>query len=124
MYDRTCAACHPLDGSSTPLGPSLAGSWRNGIDYFIENIVDPNSVVGEGFRTTVIVTSSGTIVSGLLDSETESAVVIRTAEKQVAVPKEEIETRQLSDQSIMPGGLLDTLSEVETIELLKFLTTE
>ena len=124
VYDRTCAVCHPLDGSSTPLGPSLAGSWRNGIDYFIENIVDPNAVVGEGFRATVIVTSSGTVVSGLLDSETESAVVIRAAEKQVAVPKVEIESRQLSDQSIMPTGLLDTVSEVETIELLKFLTTE
>ena len=124
VYERTCATCHPLDGSTTPLGPNLAGSWRNGIDYFLENIVDPNAVVGESFRTTVIATDSGVVVSGMLDSETDSAIVLRTAEKEVVVPKEEIAQRQLSDQSIMPTGLLDTLSDVETIELLKFLLTE
>jgi putative heme-binding domain-containing protein len=117
VFERTCANCHPLDGSSTPLGPSLAGSWRNGIDYFLENIVDPNAVVGESFRTTLVVNDSGVVVSGLLDSETDTAVVIRTAEKKIAVPKAEIEERRLSAQSLMPTGLLDNLSDVERIEL-------
>jgi putative heme-binding domain-containing protein len=95
VYERTCANCHPLDGSSTPLGPSLVGSWRNGIDYFLENIVDPNAVVGESFRTTLVVNDSGVVVSGLLDSETDTAVVIRTAEKKIAVPKAEIFTADM-----------------------------
>jgi hypothetical protein len=60
----------------------------------------------------------------MLDSETDSAVVIRTAEKTIVVPKAEIEERRRSDQSIMPTGLLDNLSEVETIELFIFLLTE
>jgi putative membrane-bound dehydrogenase-like protein len=124
IYERTCANCHPLDGSSTPLGPSLVGAWRNGIDYFLENIVDPNAVVGESFRTTLVVNDSGVVVSGLLDSETDTAVVIRTAEKKISVPKAEIDERRLSEQSIMPTGLLDNLSDVERIELLKFLMTE
>jgi mono/diheme cytochrome c family protein len=42
VYYRTCASCHPLDGSSAPLGPKLVGSWCNGIDSFLENIIDPN----------------------------------------------------------------------------------
>jgi putative membrane-bound dehydrogenase-like protein len=124
VYERTCAVCHPLDGSTTPLGPSLVGSWRNGLDYFVENIVDPNAVVGESFRTTVIVTQSGTVVTGMLDSETDSAVVLRTAEERIVVPKDEIDDRRLESQSIMPTAILDTLTEVERIELLKFLTTE
>ncbi len=124
VYERTCANCHPLDGSTTPLGPSLVGSWRNGVDYFLENIVDPNAVVGENFRTTLIINGSGVVVSGLLDSETDTSVVIRTSEKTIAVPKAEIEERRLSDQSIMPTGLLDSLTDVEKIELLIFLMTE
>jgi putative heme-binding domain-containing protein len=124
VYERTCANCHPLDGSTTPLGPSLVGSWRNGIDYFLDNIVDPNAVVGENFRTTLIVNDSGVVVSGMLDSETDSAVVIRTAEKKIVVPKSEIEERRLSNDSIMPTGLLDRLTDVERIELLLFLMTE
>jgi putative membrane-bound dehydrogenase-like protein len=124
LYQKTCAACHPLDGSTVPLGPGLAAAWRNGLDYFLENVVDPNAVVGENYRLTLIVTTSGTIVSGLLDSETDTAVVLRTAEKPVTVPKSEIEERKLVNESLMPTGLLDKLSETETIELLKFLTSK
>ena len=113
-----------MDGKAVPLGPSLAGSWRHGLNYFLDNIVDPNAVVGENFRTTLITTTSGTVISGLLESETETAVILRTAEKQITVPKNEIEERKLIDQSIMPTGLLDKLSEIETIELLKYLTEQ
>jgi putative heme-binding domain-containing protein len=122
LYQKTCAACHPLDGSTVPLGPGLAAAWRNGLDYFLENVVDPNAVVGETYRLTLIVTTSGTVVSGLLDRESDTAVVLRTAEKTVTVPKAEIEERRLVNESLMPTGLLDKLSETETIELLKFLT--
>lgn len=124
IYQKSCAACHPLDDRSQALGPDLSASWRNGLDYFLENILDPNAVVGETFRTTVILTSSGNVVSGLLESETDTAIVLRTAEETVTVPKEEVEERRLVSQSIMPTGLLDDLSETETIELLKFLTSQ
>jgi putative heme-binding domain-containing protein len=121
IYQKTCAPCHPLDGTTVPLGPGLKGSWRNGLDYFLENIIDPNAVVGENYRVTVIVTDSGQTVTGLLDGESDNAVVLRTAEKTVSIPKGEIEQRKLSDQSLMPTGLLDKMSEIEVIELLKFL---
>ncbi|MBX3442762.1 MAG: DUF1080 domain-containing protein [Planctomyces sp.] len=121
VFKKTCAVCHPLDGTSVPLGPGLKGSWRNGLDYFLENIVDPNAVVGENYRMTVVVTDSGEVHSGLLDSETDSTLVLRTAERTISVPKGEIEERRLVEQSMMPTGLLDNLSEIEVIELLKFL---
>ncbi len=123
-FKKQCATCHSMDGKAVPLGPSLAGSWRHGLNYFLDNIVDPNAVVGENFRTTLITTTSGTVISGLLESETETAVILRTAEKQITIPKNEIEERKLIDQSIMPTGLLDKLSEIETIELLKYLTEQ
>jgi putative heme-binding domain-containing protein len=78
-------------------------------------------VVGENYRVTVIVTESGQVVTGLLDSESPTAVVLRTAEKTISIQKKEISERKLADQSLMPTGLLDKLSEIETIELLKFL---
>jgi putative heme-binding domain-containing protein len=121
IFQKTCATCHPLDGTTVPLGPGLKGSWRNGLDYFLENIVDPNAVVGENYRVTVIVTDSGQTMTGLLDSESETAVVLRTAEKTFSIPKKEIAERKLADESLMPTGLLDKMSEIEVIELLKFL---
>ncbi|MBI3861232.1 MAG: DUF1080 domain-containing protein [Planctomycetia bacterium] len=121
IYEKTCAVCHPLDGTSVPLGPGLKGSWRNGLDYFLENIVDPNAVVGENYRVTVVETNSGQVVTGLFDSESATALVLRTAEKMISIPKKEIVERKLGDQSLMPKGLLDKMSEIEVIELLKFL---
>jgi putative membrane-bound dehydrogenase-like protein len=121
VYKKNCAACHPRDGTSVPLGPGLKGSWRNGLDYFLENIIDPNAVVGENYRQTNIVTKSGQVLNGLLDTDSETTVVLRTAEKTVSIPKSDIEERQLVDQSLMPTGLLDKMSEAEMIELLNFL---
>lgn len=121
IFQKKCAVCHPLDGSTVPLGPGLKGSWRNGLDYFLENVVDPNAVVGENYRMTLIVNDSGQVFTGLLDSESDTAVVLRTAEKTVSIPKSEIEERKIVDQSLMPTGLLDQMTEIEVIELLKFL---
>jgi putative heme-binding domain-containing protein len=121
VYKKNCAACHPRDGTSVPLGPGLKGSWRNGLDYFLENTIDPNAVVGENYRLTSVITKSGQIINGLLDSESDTTLILRTAEKTVSIPKSEIDERKLVDQSLMPTGLLDKLSEAEVIELLNYL---
>jgi hypothetical protein len=39
----------------------------------------------------------------------------------VSLAKADIDERRLVDQSLMPTGLLEKLSEAEVIELLKFL---
>ena len=41
----------------------------------------------------------------------------------VVVPKSEIRQRTLSDRSLMPEGLLESLNDREQIELLKYLTS-
>ena len=41
VFARVCAACHQMNGKGGKIGPDLSGSWNNGVDYFIENIVDP-----------------------------------------------------------------------------------
>jgi hypothetical protein len=42
----------------------------------------------------------------------------------VTVQKEHIANRTVSPASMMPPGLLDTLSESEAIDLLKFLSSK
>ena len=125
VFERTCIACHAIDSSGvSKLGPNLAGTWRNGLDYFLENIVDPNAVVGVDFQLNLVTKRDGTVVAGMIDKETDTVLSIRTVTDTVNVPKSEIKSREVTAQSMMPSGLLEALSERESVELLKFLTTE
>jgi len=125
VYDRLCTACHAWD-ANTPgkLGPNLSGTWRNGLDYFLENIVDPNAVVGTEFQLNLITLRNGTVISGMVEKESDTALVVRTATESINVPKSDVKSREVTTQSLMPAGLLEALPERETIELLLFLTTE
>ena len=113
-----------MNGAGTSLGPDLTGSWTNGVDYFLENIIDPNAVVGETFQLNLVTKTDGTVVSGMPESETSDTLTIRTVTESVAIPKSAIQERQILDQSMMPAGLLDTLPEKEVIDLHKFLSTK
>ncbi|MCB1094386.1 MAG: DUF1080 domain-containing protein [Verrucomicrobiae bacterium] len=124
VFARVCSTCHVMNGTGTSLGPDLTGSWTNGVDYFLENIIDPNAVVGETFQLNLVTKTDGTVVSGMPESETSDTLTIRTVTESVAIPKSAIQDRQILEQSMMPAGLLDTLPEKEIIDLLKFLSTK
>ena len=121
-FHRLCATCHTYDGQGGKLGPDLTGSWRNGLDYFVENIVDPNAVVGADFQLNVVTQRDGSVVSGMIERETDATLSIRSATGTVNVSKDQIKERQVLSQSLMPAGLLDSLAERDVTELLMFLT--
>ena len=123
-FTQVCAVCHALNGVGGKLGPDLAESWRNGIDYFLENIVDPNAVVGENYQLQVLTKKDGTVVSGILDQETDTAITLRTVTEPIIVAKADVKEHQKLAQSMMPPGLLEALPEPKVIELLKFLTSK
>ena len=121
VYAKTCSACHTLFGDGGKVGPDLTGSNRANLDYILENIVDPSAVLGKDYRQTVIVTSDGRVVSGLVQRETDSAVTLRTINDTVVVARDDVEERSLSDLSMMPERLLDTLSSEQVRDLVAYL---
>ncbi len=126
VYERLCTACHALEAGATAgkLGPNLHGTWRNGLEYFLENIVDPNAVVGTDFQLNLVTKKDGAVVSGMIEKESDTALIVRTMTETVTVPKADIRAREVSPQSLMPTGLLEALPTREAMELLLFLTTE
>ncbi len=122
-FVRVCAQCHRIGNDGARIGPELTGAGQHGIRYFLENIVDPNAVIGADFQLTLIETRDGTSWAGLMASETPSAVSLKTLTETVVIPKADIRKRETSDRSLMPEGILEALGDRERIELLKFLVT-
>ncbi len=122
VFTKTCATCHTMNGEGGKLGPDLTGSGRNGVSYFLENIVDPNAVVGDQYQLTIITKRDGTVLTGIANEETATAVTLRTVTEVLIVPKSEIKDRRKKAESMMPAGLLEALPERNVIELLKFLS--
>ncbi len=121
IYSKTCQRCHVLYGVGEKLGPDLTGSNRANLDYLLENIVDPSAVMAHEYRQSIFLTDSGQVITGIVREENERAVTIQTAEETVVLPKDEIEQRQASEQSMMPDNQLTQFSEHEVRSLLAYL---
>ena len=119
-FEKLCASCHVSAKENIEIAPKLQGTGAKGIDYAIENIIDPNAVIGKDYQARVIRTKDGQIITGLVQSESDSVISIRTATETIQVAKSEIEEFKVSENSFMPVGLLDSLDERQRIELLKY----
>ena len=123
-FKQVCAVCHAMNGVGGKLGPDLAGSWRNGLDYFLENIIDPNAVVGDNFQLHVLTKKDGSVISGVIEQETGTAITARTVTDSVIISKADLKDRQKMPVSLMPPGLLESLPERKALELLKYLLSK
>ena len=90
---KFCSQCHKIGNDGARLGPELTGAGRNGIRYFLENVIDPNAVIGADFQLTLVETKAGDVFSGLFVNETPTALTLRTVVDQVVVTKADIARR-------------------------------
>lgn len=120
-FKKLCANCHQPDQPDERIAPKLEGIGSKGIDYAVENVIDPNAVIGRDFQARVIQTVDGQVLTGLVQSETASAITLRTQTNTVTIKKSDVEEMAVSENSFMPSGLLETLNERERIELFKYL---
>lgn len=123
LFAQTCAACHKLFGEGGSVGPDLTGSQRTNLDYLLENLIDPNAIVGRDYLMTQFQTTDGRVLHGIVLHEDEQVVEIRTPTEQLLLAQDEIEVRQSSPLSLMPEGQLDRLSEQEVCDLIAYLAS-
>jgi putative heme-binding domain-containing protein len=120
-----CSACHRVQGRGQWIGPDLSTiGGKYGKDELLRSILNPSAAIGYNYRTAVIATTTGQILSGLPVEDAADHVTLKTAEgKRVVVPGSEIDERSVSEVSLMPEGLAETMGEQDLVDLLAFLTT-
>lgn len=121
LYDANCGNCHKLFGVGGDIGPDITGANRTKIDYWLENILEPNALIGKAYQMTSFVMSDGRVVSGIVKSENDDAVTVQTATELVVLRQDEIEQSRASSVSLMPTGQLEPMSPVQVQSLIKYL---
>ena len=120
-FQNLCSSCHLLYGEGGKLGPDLTGSGRADLDYLLENIVDPSAIVPAEYRMTVLKLKDGRSLAGVIASQTERTLTLRSLTEESTLENSEVTETQTLPNSIMPEGLLNALTPEQTRDLIAYL---
>ncbi len=121
LFAKTCQQCHTLFGVGGKVGPDITGSNRADLDYLLSNIIDPSAVMAKEYMTTVVTTTDGRILSGIVRQQDKVKVTLVTANETLTLPRDEIDSLKASDKSMMPDDLLTPLKDGEVRALVAYL---
>lgn len=123
VFKRECSKCHIHSGEGSKIGPDLTGMAVHPKSQLLTEILDPNRSVESNYRTYMVATLDGRVLSGLLASESRTAIELVDAEgKQQSILREDIEELRGTPQSLMPVGFEKQIKPEEFVDLLAFLT--
>jgi len=122
VFARVCQQCHTLFEVGGKVGPDLTGSNRADLDYILQNIIDPNAVIPNDYRASTAEMKDGRSITGLVKQQDDKSVTLITQNETLTLPRNEIQSLQQSELSMMPEGLLAPLADQEARDLLYYLS--
>ena len=124
LYEKLCAGCHRFGAIGKDVGPDLTTiTSRFKKRDILEAILFPSKVISDQYQAEMIELTDGKLITGVLVRESATAILVRTGDnpdKPVAVQKALIANRAPSTVSLMPEGLIDTLTHAEVEDLMTF----
>jgi putative membrane-bound dehydrogenase-like protein len=122
LFQKTCGSCHRLNGEGGSLGPDLTGTNRVNLNWLLTNVLEPNADVQDAYRMTVVTTRDGRTHNGTIAAETDRQLTLRViGGEQTIVNKADIQSRETTAVSMMPPGLLDSLTDGEVVDLIAYI---
>ena len=121
-----CFNCHRFDGDGGAVGPDLTAlSGRFAARDILESVLEPSKVISDQYAAVTVTTKDGKVVTGRVVNFSGNTIQINTNMLDPAalekVNREDIEKMEPSKVSMMPSGLLNTLSETELLDLFAYL---
>jgi putative heme-binding domain-containing protein len=121
VYTKTCGQCHVLFDSGGKVGPELTGSDRGNLEYILQNVIDPNAVIPNDFRTWTVETKDDRVITGIVTKQDASAVTVVTANETLVLPRVDVQSLKQGEISMMPEGLIQGLTDPEVRDLVAYL---
>jgi len=122
----SCYACHRFKGEGGAVGPDLSSvGGKFSAHDLLEAIIEPAKEISDQYGATDFTLKDGTVVSGrIMNLGGDNYRVntdMMTPSTMTSVNTKDIESIEPSKLSMMPPGLLSTMSEDDILDLLAYL---
>ncbi len=122
VFTTNCAPCHRLNNQGFEVGPDLSVYRNKGLADWLEAILNPNAIIEPRFVNYTIETTDDRSLSGLIRSESASAVTLIQAQGVLeTIPREQIREIRASTISLMPDGLESAITPQAMADLIAHL---
>ena len=106
------------------IGPDLTPYDRSDLNAMLLAIVRPNAEIREGYEHNVLSTKDGLILNGFKVEENPQILILRGLDGQDhLVPRKQIATLVPAGRSLMPTGLLASLTPEELRHFFAYLAS-
>jgi putative heme-binding domain-containing protein len=116
-----CIGCHQIGSSGGNIGPNLSSAGSMGPEALVRNILTPNAAIEPGYRIFRITLKDSSLLDSFFVREDKDAVVIQQmGAGERRIPRNEIVSTQFLRQSLMPEGLMDSLTDQQRKDLFSY----
>ncbi len=119
-----CQTCHSVAGQGGQVGPVLNGAGAMGLEGILRAILTPNAAMEAGYRTYRVELRDGDVLDGFLVSQNDKVIILRQpngADQRISM--EDVRRASFTGRSLMPEGLLESMSDSDAADLLSYLLT-
>jgi putative heme-binding domain-containing protein len=122
----TCYVCHRFKGEGGAVGPDLSSVGGKFSAYdLLEAIINPGKEISDQYGATNFKMKDGTVVSGRIMNLTEELYHVNTDMMTPStithVNVNDLESIEASPISMMPPGLINSMSKDDVLDLLAYL---
>ena len=122
IFQSICSTCHRVSEHGHEVGPNLLQTANRSTEGMLIHIIDPDRSVPPEFTTYTITILDNSQFTGIIGEENDNALVLKMPggfTEQIL--RNNIADIEASEQSLMPKGLGDNLTNQEMVDLLIFL---
>ncbi|MBE7496511.1 MAG: PQQ-dependent sugar dehydrogenase [Verrucomicrobiaceae bacterium] len=119
-----CLACHIVNGTGRDFGPDLSKvGARLTREQILESLHKPSQAIAKGYETWMLTLRDGSVQTGFVVNPGDTAVTLKLPTGQPQTfERAQIRSQKVEPVSLMPEGLLQTMTGQEAADVIAFLS--
>ncbi len=124
IYMRACFTCHQVGDRGIDFGPALTQiGAKLARQALYTAILDPDEAISFGYEGVTVVTKAGATYVGFVSGDSEDPVALKVpGGALVEIAADEIASKTPLGASLMPAGLVATMTQEDLVDLVEYLS--